>query len=109
MSITNRDFDRVRLRVSQRTTARRDTAGIGQSSDAKTLLAGLPGQKQGQVAELGLAGEAWGTRAVWKAETFGPVWVQELGGIRAVESATVRICQHILLLSVWPLPLHSTG
>ena len=104
MSITNRDFDRVRLRVSLR-TARRNTAGLGQSSDANPLLAGLSGQKQGQIAELGLAGEAGGTRAVWEEEAFGPVWMQELGRIGAVEPATVRVCQHLLLLSVWRFTL----
>lgn len=100
MSITNRDFDRVWGRVALRTV--RWNSGLGQSSDAKPL-ATLSGQKQGQIAKLGLAGEAGGTRAVWEEKTFGPLWVQELGGLRAVQSAIVRVCQHFSLLSLWPL------
>ncbi|KAM2134031.1 hypothetical protein EV1_003056 [Malus domestica] len=34
---------------------------------------------------LDFAGETGGTRAVWEEETFGPVWMQELGMIGAVE------------------------
>ncbi|KAM1849846.1 hypothetical protein ACFX13_014109 [Malus domestica] len=53
MFITNMDFDRLTLRITLR-TARRNISEVGQSSDAKPILAGLLGRSRDKLQNLDL-------------------------------------------------------